>query len=127
MTVTRGDLGAVQAIPIQMEQVFANLIGNAVKYIGDTADPRVEIGKIERGGTIEFYVRDSGIGIAPEHHARVFETFQRLKDVEVQGSGVGLAIVKKIIEAAGGGLRVESAVGQGSTFFFTWPAPSTTG
>ena len=127
MTVTRGDLGAVQAIPVQMEQVFANLIGNAVKYIGDTADPRVEIGKSERSGTVEFYVRDNGIGIAPEYHARVFETFQRLKDVEVEGSGVGLAIVKKIIEAAGGGLRVESAVGQGSTFFFTWPAPSTTG
>jgi len=124
--VTRGELGTVQAIRTQMEQVFANLIGNAVKYIGDTADPHVEIGKIERGAHTEYFVRDTGIGIAPEYHARVFETFQRLKDVEVEGSGVGLAIVKKVIEAAGGTLRLESEVGKGSTFFFTWPAPSTT-
>jgi len=123
VTVTRAELGPAQAIRTQMEQVFANLIGNAVKYIGDTTDPRVEIGKIGS----EYFVRDNGIGIAPEYHARVFETFQRLKDVEVEGSGIGLAIVKKVIEAAGGTLRLESAAGEGSTFFFTWPAPPTSG
>ena len=96
-----------------MEQVFSNLIGNAAKYLGDTADPRIEIGAIERDGAVEYYVRDNGIGIAPEYHARVFETFQRLKDVEVEGTGIGLAIVKKVIDAAGGDLRVESAVGEG--------------
>jgi signal transduction histidine kinase len=125
MSVKRGTLGTVQAIRTQTEQVFANLIGNALKYIGDTPEPFVEIGTLARDGRIEYYVRDNGIGIAPEYHARIFETFQRLKDVEVEGSGIGLAIVKKIIDAAGGELRVESAVGEGSTFFFTWPAPST--
>ena len=71
--------------------------------------------------TVEYYVRDNGIGIDARYHAKIFEPFQRLKDVEVEGSGIGLAIVKKILEAAGGELRVESAVGAGSTFFFTWP------
>ncbi len=117
VAVTRGSLGEVRAIRTQVEQLFANLIGNAVKYLGDTAAPAVEIGRTER----EFYVRDNGIGIDPAYHARIFETFQRLKDVEVDGTGIGLAIVKKIVEGAGGRLRVESAAGAGATFFFTWP------
>lgn len=124
MKVTRAELGKVQAVRTQMEQVFSNLIGNAAKYIGDTKDPVVEVGKVDRGPVIEYFVRDNGIGIDPPYHARIFESFQRLKDVEVEGSGIGLAIVKKIIDAAGGQLRVESAKGQGSTFFFTWPPRS---
>jgi signal transduction histidine kinase len=126
MKVTRAELGKVQAVRTQMEQVFSNLIGNAAKYIGDTKDPVVEVGKVDRGPVIEYFVRDNGIGIDPPYHARIFESFQRLKDVEVEGSGIGLAIVKKIIDAAGGQLRVESAKGQGSTFYFTWPPRSST-
>ncbi len=117
VTVTRGTLGAVRAVRTQAEQLFTNLVSNAVKYLGDSAAPAVEIGRTEH----EFYVRDTGIGIDPAYHARIFETFQRLKDVEVEGTGIGLAIVKKIVEAAGGRLRVESAAGAGATFFFTWP------
>jgi signal transduction histidine kinase len=119
--VTRGDLGSVRAIPVQMEQIFSNLIGNAIKYLGDTPTPRIEIGRTDAG---EYYVRDNGIGIDPAYHAKIFQAFQRLKDVEVEGSGVGLAIVKKIVESGGGELRVESAVGQGSTFYVTWPQES---
>ncbi|MBM3218738.1 MAG: GAF domain-containing protein [Candidatus Rokubacteria bacterium] len=118
--VTRGALGEVRAIRTHIEQVFSNLIGNAVKYIGERAEPCVEIGRGERDGVVEYHVRDNGIGIDPAYH-EVFETFQRLKEVEVEGSGVGLAIVKKIVESAGGALRIESAPGAGATFFFTWP------
>ena len=119
--VTRGELGEVRAVRTEMEQIFSNLVGNAVNYLGPQAEPLIEIGRIDGAGSFEYYVRDNGIGINPAYHAKVFEPFQRLKDVAVDGTGVGLAIIKKIVEAAGGQLRVESAVGAGSTFFFTWP------
>jgi two-component system sensor histidine kinase/response regulator len=122
--VTRGELGEVRAVRTEMEQIFSNLVGNAVNYLGPQTEPLIEIGRIDRAGSFEYYVRDNGIGINPAYHAKVFEPFQRLKDVAVDGTGVGLAIVKKIVEAAGGQLRVESAVGAGSTFFFTWPQQS---
>ena len=117
VTITRRPLGEVRAVRTQVEQLFTNLVSNAVKYMGDGPAPAVEIGLTDG----EFYVRDNGIGIDPAYHAKIFETFQRLKDIEVEGTGIGLAIVKKIIEAAGGRLRVESAAGAGATFFFTWP------
>ena len=120
--VTRGTLGEVRAVRTQMEQVFSNLVGNAVKYLGAPAAPAIEIGRIDQGGSREYYVRDNGIGINPAYFPKIFEPFQRLKDVETEGTGLGLAIVKKIVEGAGGQLRVESAVGAGSTFFFSWPA-----
>jgi signal transduction histidine kinase len=119
--VARHDQGAVWAIRTELEQVVSNLVGNAVKYIGDTADPQIEIGAVERSGWLECYVRDNGIGIEPAYHQQVFEIFQRLKELSVEGTGVGLAIVKKIVEAVGGRVWVESAKGHGSTFFFTWP------
>jgi signal transduction histidine kinase len=119
--VTCHPLGEVRAVPTQMDQIFVNLISNAVKYADPTRLPVVEIGRAERDGAVEYYVRDNGIGIDPAYHAKVFEAFQRLKEVEAEGTGVGFAIVKKIIESAGGRLRLESAVGAGSAFFFTWP------
>lgn len=94
-----------------------------MKYLGDTPSPWVEVGSVDRGSAVECFVRDNGIGIDPAHHTRVFEIFQRLKDVEAEGTGVGLAIVKKIVEAAGGRVWVESAPGAGATFRFTWPRP----
>ena len=121
LKVTRGALGEVRALRTDIEQVLSNLVGNAVKYLGTPAAPLVEIGRIERDGSVEYYVKDNGIGIDPAYHAKIFEPFQRLKEVDAEGTGVGLAIVKKIVEAAGGRLRVESAAGTGSTFFFTWP------
>ncbi len=119
--VDRGELPSVRGIRTQLAQIFSNLIGNAVKYLGDTDEPRVSIGASDHGAWIECYVRDNGIGIDPDYHDKVFELFQRLKDVPVEGSGVGLPIVKKIVEAAGGRIWVESAKGHGATFFFTWP------
>jgi signal transduction histidine kinase len=116
-----GDLGTVVAVRTQMFQIWSNLLSNAVKYLGDTAEPVVEIACVDRGAFVEFAVHDNGIGIDPAYHAQVFEMFQRLKEVEAEGTGVGLPIVKKIVEAAGGRLWVDSAKGQGATFFFTWP------
>src|SRR5207302_10474660 len=92
--VTRAELGEVVAIRTQVEQLLSNLIGNALKYMGDTPTPSIEIGKTAHGDGVEYFVRDTGIGIDPAYHTKIFETFQRLKDVEAEGSGVGLAIVK---------------------------------
>jgi signal transduction histidine kinase len=107
-----------------MDQVFKNLMTNAIKYMGDTEAPAIEIGAMTRPSEFEIWVRDTGIGIDAAYHEKVFEIFQRLKEVEAEGSGVGLPIVKKIVQGAGGRIWVESAPGQGSTFRFTWPAAS---
>jgi signal transduction histidine kinase len=116
----------VWGVRVHIEQVFANLISNAVKYLGTTENPRVEIRAEETDGRfVEFSVRDNGIGIDPAYHTRVFELFQRLRDVEAEGTGVGLALVKKIVDTAGGRIWVESTPGQGATFRFTWPAGAT--
>jgi signal transduction histidine kinase len=122
INVDIGDLPVVSAIRVQMEQVMKNLLTNAIKYMGDPPSPSIEIGATSRSTETEIWVRDTGIGIDPAYHDKVFEIFQRLKDVEAEGSGVGLPIVKKIVHAAGGRIWVESARGQGSTFRFTWPA-----
>ena len=119
--VSVGALPTVRAIPVQMEQVVRNLVTNAIKYLGDTLEPMIEIGAIDRGTEVEVWIRDTGIGIDPAYHDTVFQIFQRLKEVDAEGTGVGLPIVKKIVEAAGGRIWVESAVGEGSTFRFTWP------
>ena len=116
----------VWGVRVHLEQVLANLVSNAVKYFGTTEAPRVEIRAREDGGRfVEFSVRDNGIGIDPAYHARIFELFQRLRDVEAEGTGVGLALVKKIIDTVGGRIWVESAPGEGATFRFTWPALAT--
>jgi signal transduction histidine kinase len=114
----------VWGIRVHLEQVFANLVSNAVKYIGPTETPRVEIrAEGADGEFVEFSVRDNGIGIEPEYFDRIFVIFQRLHTRETYpGTGIGLAIVKRIIDRHGGTIRVESAPGEGSTFFFTLPA-----
>lgn len=117
----RGELPTLWGVRTQIEQVMRNLLGNAVKYLGDTSEGRVEVGAVDRGTLVECYVRDNGIGIDPAYHERIFEVFQRLKEVEVDGTGVGLAIVKKIVQGRGGRIWVESAKGHGATFHFTWP------
>ncbi len=119
--LVRGELPTIWGVRTQVEQVMGNLVGNAVKYLGDTSQGGVEVGAVDRGAFVECSIRDNGIGIDPAYHERIFEVFQRLKDVEVEGTGVGLAIVKRIVQASGGRIWVESAKGQGATFHFTWP------
>jgi signal transduction histidine kinase len=119
--IVRADASRLRAVRTQMEQVIRNLVSNAVKYLGDAAAPRVEIRAIEREDGVECLVRDNGIGIDPAYHDKVFEMFQRLHEVEAPGTGVGLPIVKKIIDGAGGRIWIESARGHGTTVHFTWP------
>ena len=96
-----------------------NLIGNAVKFLGAQPEPRVEVGF--RPADRAYYVKDNGIGIDPSYHGRVFALFERL-DPKAEGTGVGLAIVKRIIEVHGGRVWVESAgAGSGAAFCFTLP------
>lgn len=106
---------------VQLSQVFANLIGNALKH-ADRPDPTITVAARSLGRFYEFSIADNGPGIAPQYHERIFGIFQTLASRDrVEGSGLGLALVKKIVERQGGQVRVESVEGQGATFQFTWP------
>ncbi len=120
--VTRDALPAVEVDATQMAQVFQNLVGNAIKFRG-ARTPAIHVGATknkEGGWTLS--VSDNGIGMEPQYFERIFEVFQRLHTrTEYQGTGIGLAICKKIVERHGGRMHVESRIGEGSTFRFTLP------
>jgi light-regulated signal transduction histidine kinase (bacteriophytochrome) len=108
--------------PERMLQVFKNLLSNSIKFIQDTETPFVEIGYQETKKEHEFFVKDNGIGIDKEYHDKIFVLFQRLQEVkDVEGTGVGLTIVKKIVEDHGGKVWVKSKKGEGAVFYFTIP------
>jgi signal transduction histidine kinase len=105
----------------RLREVLQNLIENAVKYMGDQARPRIEIDAREDRGEVLVRVRDNGMGIEPEYHERVFHLFDKL-DREGEGTGIGLALVKRIVEVHGGRVWVESeGSGKGACFCFTLP------
>jgi PAS domain S-box-containing protein len=119
--ITHEVLPTVMADPTQLLQVFQNLLGNAIKFRSDKT-PKIHIGAARQDDGWLFSVRDNGIGIAPRHAERVFVIFQRLHTRRrYPGTGIGLALCKKIIERHGGRIWVESASGKGATFFFTMP------
>jgi signal transduction histidine kinase len=109
------------AHPAPLIQVFQNLISNALKYRSSTP-PRITVTAAERGNDWIFSVEDNGIGINPDFHRNIFIPFKRLHGPEYSGSGVGLAICRRVVERLGGEIWVESAVGAGSTFSFRIPA-----
>jgi PAS domain S-box-containing protein len=112
----------VLADPPRVEEVFANLLGNALKF-NESKRPSVKIGvRALEGGMATFYVQDNGIGIDPQYHERIFGIFQRLhRREEYEGTGAGLSIVKRLVEIFGGRTWVESELGAGATFLFTLP------
>jgi PAS domain S-box-containing protein len=119
--VTCDALPTVTADPSQLAQVFQNLIGNAIKFHG-ALPPEIHIGAEHLPGEWRFSVRDNGIGMDPRYFQRIFEVFQRLHTRrEYPGTGIGLAICKKIVERHGGRIWVDAQPGQGSTFYWTVP------
>lgn len=114
-------LPTFQTMRVPMEQVFLNLIGNAVKHNDKGSDGRIEILWEKQDKAYLFRFRDNGPGIEPRHHERVFQMYQRVGDTSVEGSGMGLAIVKKQIEHNHGSICLDSNPGEGVTFTVTWP------
>jgi light-regulated signal transduction histidine kinase (bacteriophytochrome) len=114
------DLPPAQADPSLIQQVYANLIGNAVKYTGKSDQARIEVGHYFQDGGVVYFVRDNGAGFDMQYADKLFGVFQRLhREDEFSGTGIGLAIVKRIIERHGGRIWVEAEVDQGAAFFFT--------
>ncbi|KTC64846.1 sensory box histidine kinase (plasmid) [Legionella adelaidensis] len=115
------DLPVLRVYKAKITQVFLNLINNAVKY-NDKDKGFINIGHRRTDGFYEFYVSDNGVGIPTEFHQKIFEIFQTLHSRdEIEGSGIGLAIVKKIVEKHGGEVWLESITNVGTSFYFTWP------
>jgi len=122
-SVSSGELPVVQADATQMTLVFQNLLENAIKFRRAGVAPDIQVSATRRDGMWEVAVRDNGIGIPPAYCQKIFILFERLHPRETYpGTGLGLAVCKRIIERHGGRVWVESAVGAGSTFFFTLPA-----
>lgn len=118
------DLPEIYANETQLTRVFANLIGNAVKYRDQQkSPPKIIIGAQQRGKEVVFWIQDNGIGIAEDLHSRIFDLFERGRGQhEIEGTGIGLTIARRILENHGGRIWVDSTVGEGTTFYFSLPA-----
>jgi PAS domain S-box-containing protein len=113
-------LPAALGDPALIRLVLANLLGNAMKFSGNSPEPRIEVGSFERDGEQGYFVRDNGVGFDMKYHDKLFGVFQRLvTDREFEGTGVGLAIVHRLVTRHGGRVWAESRPGEGATFFFT--------
>lgn len=113
------DMPAVRCDAKRLQQVFHNLVENAIKYAKGVERPRVDVSWTRSGGALRFEVRDNGPGIAPEHLRDIFKLFHRIAGTPVDGTGIGLAVARQLVEAHGGEIWCESRLGQGTTFAFT--------
>jgi PAS domain S-box-containing protein len=105
----------------RLTEIWQNLLENAVKFIGDRSSPQIDIGVERHGSETVFFVRDNGIGIDPQYQSKIFNLFEKI-EAKTEGTGMGLAIVKRIVELYQGRIWVESkGLGQGTSFFFTLP------
>jgi light-regulated signal transduction histidine kinase (bacteriophytochrome) len=124
--IIAGNLPVVNADSSQLSQVLQNLVGNAIKFHGD-APPEIRISATQENSEWVFAVQDNGIGIDPAQFGHIFKLFQRLHSRdEYPGTGIGLAVCKRIVERHGGRIWVESIPGNGSTFYFTLPVTKPT-
>jgi light-regulated signal transduction histidine kinase (bacteriophytochrome) len=120
-SVTTTPLPRVRLHEFQLEQLFQNLIGNAMRY-RSSAPPEIKISSVPHNDGWLFSVKDNGIGIDPQYKEQIFDLFKRLHSIaKYPGTGMGLAICKRIVERARGRIWVEAELGRGSTFFFTLP------
>jgi light-regulated signal transduction histidine kinase (bacteriophytochrome) len=123
--ITFDSMPQVSVPAVHCQQLFQNLIGNAIKYRANGHQPVVHIGVHRQDGFWRFSIKDDGIGIDPEDKDRIFGLFKRLHTADqYSGTGIGLALCKRIVELHGGSIWVESEPGKGSTFYFTLPGPA---
>jgi PAS domain S-box-containing protein len=119
--VVAPDMPVVEAERVPLQQVFMNLIGNAIKH-NRNPGARIDVGAQRRGACYEFSVADNGPGIPAQYHEKIWQIFQTLAPRDkVEGTGIGLSVVRKIVDARGGRAWLESQPGIGTTFYFTWP------
>ena len=116
------DFPPIRADPLKLRQVYSNLLDNAIKYMGGTPLPRVQMGAEKAGGVVTLYVRDNGRGIDPRREEEIFLPFKRFDVPETPGLGIGLSTVKRAVEGWGGKVWVDSKPGEGASFYFTAPA-----
>lgn len=116
--IIQDDLPTVSGDRVRLTEVMQNLVDNAAKFMGTQPSPQIKIGFDKK--TSAFFVQDNGIGIEEKYHSRIFELFNKLNP-KVEGTGVGLALIKRIIEVHGGKIWVESELGKGTIFYFTLP------
>jgi signal transduction histidine kinase len=123
-TINVASLPVITAFPFRIKQLFQNLISNAIKYRSRDRNPVISVKVKDKGNEYQFAIEDNGCGIEPEFSGVIFQAFKRLhtRD-EIEGSGLGLSICRKITEMHGGGIWVESDPGKGSVFYFTIPKP----
>jgi signal transduction histidine kinase len=119
----QGLLPIVRANEAALTQCISNLLSNAVKFVSPDRPPRVEIWAEQKDGKVRLWFADNGIGIAPDQQERIFEIFQRV-ETGYEGTGIGLAIVRKAMHQMGGNVGLESEVGKGSRFWLEFPQPT---
>lgn len=115
------ELITIEAIPLQMRQLFLNLIGNSIKYRQKHIAPYIKISAEEKNGYLEMVLKDNGIGFETKDKDKIFKLFQRFSSHKTEGTGIGLALCKKIVEKHNGFINVESQTGVGSSFFISLP------